>query len=31
MPACNFGIGRRMENKAHADDENIRVDDQVMF
>lgn len=31
LPACCFGIGRRMESNAHADDENIRVDDLVMF
>lgn len=31
LPACCFGIGRRMESNAHADDENIRVDDLEMF
>ncbi|MDD5617168.1 MAG: ArgE/DapE family deacylase [Candidatus Methanoperedens sp.] len=31
LPACCFGIGRRMESNAHADDENIRVEDMVMF
>ena len=31
IPACCFGIGRRMESNAHADDENIRVDDLVMY
>lgn len=31
LPACCFGIGRRMESNAHADDENIRVEDLVMF
>jgi succinyl-diaminopimelate desuccinylase len=31
LPACCFGIGRRMESNTHADDENIRVDDLVMF
>ncbi len=31
LPACCFGIGRRMESNLHADDENIRVDDLVMF
>jgi succinyl-diaminopimelate desuccinylase len=31
LPACCFGIGRRMESNAHADDENIRVDDLVMY
>jgi len=31
LPACCFGIGRRMESNAHADDENIRVEDMVMY
>jgi len=31
LPACCFGIGRRMESNAHADDENIRVEDLVMY
>ena len=31
LPACCFGIGRRTESNAHADDENIRVDDLVMY
>lgn len=31
LPACCFGIGRGMESNAHADDENIRVDDLVMY
>lgn len=31
QPACCFGIGRRMESNAHADDENIRIEDMVMF
>ncbi len=31
LPACCFGIGRRMESNAHADDENIRVEDIVMY
>lgn len=31
LPACCFGIGRRMESNAHADDENIRIEDLVMF
>ncbi len=31
LPACCFGVGRRMESNAHADDENIRIEDMVMF
>lgn len=31
LPACCFGVGRRMESNAHADDENIRVSDLVMY
>ncbi len=31
LPACCFGIGRRMESNAHADDENIMVEDLIMF
>ncbi|MCZ7357645.1 MAG: ArgE/DapE family deacylase [Candidatus Methanoperedens sp.] len=31
LPACCFGLGRRLESNAHADDENIRVDDLEMF
>jgi succinyl-diaminopimelate desuccinylase len=31
LPACCFGIGRRTESNAHADDENIRVEDLVMY
>ncbi len=31
LPACCFGVGRRMESNAHADDENIMVEDLVMF
>jgi succinyl-diaminopimelate desuccinylase len=31
MPACCFGIGRRTQSNAHADDENIRIDDLVMY
>jgi succinyl-diaminopimelate desuccinylase len=31
MPACCFGIGRRTESNAHADDENIRVEDLEMY
>ncbi len=31
LPACCFGIGRRTESNAHADDENIRVEDLLMY
>jgi succinyl-diaminopimelate desuccinylase len=31
LPACCFGIGRRTESNAHGDDENIRVEDMVMY
>jgi len=31
LPACCFGIGRSMESNVHADNENIRVEDMVMF
>jgi len=31
LPACCFGIGRRMESNAHADNENIRIEDMVMY
>jgi len=31
LPACCFGIGRRIESNAHADDENIRIEDLEMY
>ncbi len=31
LPACCFGLGRRTESNAHAEDENIRVEDLVMY
>jgi len=31
LPACCFGIGRRIESNAHADDENIRIEDIEMY
>lgn len=31
LPACCFGIGRRNESNAHADNENIRIQDLVMY
>ncbi len=31
LPACCFGLGRRMQSNAHADDENIFVEDLVMY
>lgn len=31
MPSCCFGIGRRTQSNVHGDDENIRIDDLVMF
>lgn len=31
LPACCFGIGRRTQSNAHADDENILVEDLVMY
>lgn len=31
LPACCFGLGRRTESNAHADDENILVEDLVMY
>lgn len=31
LPACCFGIGRRTESNAHADDENIMIEDLVIF
>ncbi len=31
LPACCFGIGRRTESNAHAEDENILVEDLVMY
>ena len=31
LPACCFGIGRRTQSNAHADDENIKIDDLVMY
>ncbi len=31
LPACCFGVGRRTESNAHADDENIRVEDLMMY
>ncbi len=31
LPACCFGLGRRTESNAHADDENIFVEDLVTY
>jgi succinyl-diaminopimelate desuccinylase len=31
LPACCFGLGRRTQSNAHAEDENIRVEDLVMY
>lgn len=31
LPACCFGIGRRTESNAHADDENILLEDLAMY
>ncbi len=31
LPACCFGIGRRTKSNAHADDENISVEDLKMY
>ncbi|MFU8766752.1 MAG: M20 family metallopeptidase [Candidatus Methanoperedens sp.] len=31
LPACCFGTGRNGESNAHGDDENIMVDDLVMY
>jgi len=31
MPACAFGIGRRVESGAHAPDENVRLEDISMY
>ncbi|MCX9083865.1 MAG: ArgE/DapE family deacylase [Candidatus Methanoperedens sp.] len=31
LPACCFGIGRRMESNAHGDNENIRIEDLEMY
>ncbi len=31
LPACCFGIGRRTQSNAHADDENIWIEDLVMY
>ncbi len=31
LPACCFGLGRRTQSNAHADDENILVEDLVMY
>ena len=31
LPACCFGVGRSGESHAHGDDENIRVEDLVMY
>lgn len=31
LPACCFGLGRRTESNAHANDENIRIEDLVMY
>ncbi len=31
LPACCFGLGRRTESNTHAEDENIRVEDLVMY
>lgn len=31
MPACAFGVGRRVESGAHAPDENVRLEDIGMY
>ncbi len=31
LPACCFGLGRRTQSNAHADDENILIEDLVMY
>ncbi len=31
LPACCFGLGRRTESNAHAEDENILVEDLAMY
>ena len=31
LPACCFGLGRRTQSNAHADDENIRMEDLAMY
>jgi succinyl-diaminopimelate desuccinylase len=31
LPACSFGVGRRTQSNAHADDENIQLADFVMY
>ncbi|HEY9247014.1 MAG TPA: ArgE/DapE family deacylase [Candidatus Methanoperedens sp.] len=31
LPACCFGVGRRIESNVHAGDENIRIEDLVMY
>ncbi|HEY9207030.1 MAG TPA: ArgE/DapE family deacylase [Candidatus Methanoperedens sp.] len=31
LPACCFGIGRRTQSNAHADDENIFIEDLEMY
>ncbi len=31
LPACCFGLGRRTQSNAHAEDENIRIEDLVMY
>ncbi|VVB92976.1 putative metallohydrolase [uncultured archaeon] len=31
LPACCFGIGRRTRSNAHADDENISIEDLKMY
>ncbi|MCZ7394401.1 MAG: ArgE/DapE family deacylase [Candidatus Methanoperedens sp.] len=31
LPACCFGLGRRTESNAHAEDENILIEDLVMY
>lgn len=31
QPHCGYGVGRRLESNAHAEDENIRVSDLVQY
>ncbi len=31
LPACCFGLGRRTESNAHAEDENILIEDLAMY
>jgi succinyl-diaminopimelate desuccinylase len=31
LPACCFGIGRRMQSNAHAENENILIEDLIMY